>query len=255
MKRYSIVVPTYNRPEFIRRMLEYYSVVEGLPVVIGDGSTPEFRGHNLEVIETFRAKGMQITHYVPELPRDIPSGLAAPYGYGERIATCARMATTPYVQTIADDDFCAPEFLDEAASFLDRHRDYSVVTGYNCAFTLDRQEPHGRVTNWDLPAMRSASREEETTASRIARLEFGPRVSLDWAMQRRENWDPIGSCMMAAVNAALDPADPTDPKTTTFTLYYLFGLMADHGAWRSASSTGCRASRWRAISISRTPAG
>jgi hypothetical protein len=140
------------------------------------------------------------------------------------------MATTPYVQTIADDDFCAPEFLEEAASFLDRHPDYSVVTGYNCSFTLDRREPQGWITKWELPAMRSAARTEETAAARIARLEFGPRVSLDWAMQRRANWDPIGSGMMAAVNAALDPADPTDPRTTTFTLYYLFGLMADHGA-------------------------
>jgi glycosyltransferase domain-containing protein len=229
MKTYSLVVPTYNRPEFIRRLLGYYSTVDGLPILIGDGSTPEFRERNRAVIETFRGRGMQITHYVPTLPPEMRPGLEAPYGYAERIVACARMATTPYVQTLADDDFCAPEFLDEAASFLDRHPDYSVATGYNCAFTLDRQEPHGRVTNWDLPPMQSASRREDTASSRIAKLEFGPRVSLDWAMQRRENWEPIGAAMMAAVNAALDPTDPTDPKTTTFTLYYLFGLMADHG--------------------------
>ena len=224
----SLVVPTRNRPQFIRRLLSYYSRIQGLQIIIGDGSDPEFIEENQKIIAEFERMDFEIIHYTPDLPSQVPEGLAAPYGYAERIVTGVKLSDRPYIQTLADDDFCSPIFLLNSAKFLEKNSDFAISAGINCAFYIRNNTCYGPIEKWEIPKHDPGGRVEETAAARIGAFDFAPRLSLDWSFHRRENWDYMGKAMMESVEAVLDNDDTTDSKITANSLFNMYGLICDH---------------------------
>ena len=224
----SLVVPTKNRPQFIRRLLSYYSRLQGLQIIIGDGSDPEFMDENRKTIAEFERADFEIIHYTPELPRRVRKGFEAPYGYAERIVTGSNLSDRPYIQTLADDDFSTPEFLFNSVTFLEKNLEFAVSAGINCALYVQNNSCYGPIEKWEFSENSQEGRTEETAAARIGAFDFSPRLSLDWSFHRRENWDYMGKAMMESVESVLDTAETTDTKVTANSLFCMYGIICDH---------------------------
>src|SRR5258707_15834099 len=102
LSKVSLVVPTYNRPQFLRRVLSYHAKSNGLQIIFGDGSDAEHLAENKRVIASFSGTGLDIVHYTPELPSFVKPGLEGAYGYAERQVNGARLSSRPYINVCAD---------------------------------------------------------------------------------------------------------------------------------------------------------
>lgn len=243
----ALVVPTYNRPEFIHRLLSYHAQSSGLQIIIGDGSDPWNLAENKKIIAAFVDRGLEIVHYTPAVPSFVKPGLEGAYGYAERQVNGVKLSSRRFINTTADDDFVSPEFMTAAADFLNSNPDYSAVTGYVFGFSLDRPGAESWIASADFVPVRSTARSEPRAVDRIGRYEFVPMTKLEYAFFRRETFDAIGKTLLDVANKAQDPADATTPKITTFSLIYLYDLIADHIAlalgkvhWLPHLQAGCQ---------------
>jgi glycosyltransferase domain-containing protein len=232
LKDVALVIPTYNRPEFVHRTLAYHANSSGLQIVFGDGSDPSNIEENRKIIESFSAgKDVEVIHYIPQIPTFVKPGLAGPYGFIERQVNGAKLTKRKFIVVCGDDDFVSAEFMKEAAEYLTTHSDYSAAMGYIVPFELDRPGAIGSISDIKYPIVKSAPRAEKRAASRIALYEYQPHNALDFAFFRRDTFELIGDTLLALATAAQDPDDLTDPRVTAFTLLYLHNLVTDHIAF------------------------
>jgi glycosyltransferase domain-containing protein len=113
-----IVIPTMNRPDFIRRQLAYFAEVgSGHTLYLGDSSEGIHLEQMEEIIQRFR-KRVNIVHL--RLPGLDPM---------EAIRELLHHVNEPYSACSGDDDFQVPAALDRCAGFLDGHSDYSIAHG------------------------------------------------------------------------------------------------------------------------------
>jgi glycosyltransferase domain-containing protein len=111
----TIVIPTYERHNFLRRSMEYWGEFTGR-IIIVDSST---NGIELEL------PCLRDYIHVP--------GMSIP----EKLSLVINKIETKYCALCADDDFHAFDALDRAVSFLDDHQDFASVQGHYIAFSQD----------------------------------------------------------------------------------------------------------------------
>jgi glycosyltransferase domain-containing protein len=115
--RLTIVVPTFNRPRHLRRLLLLLKELGNpYPVLILDGSSAENQAKNREVQQEFE-KNVILKQY--------PQGLHL----GLRLADGVRQVKTEYMVFCADDDFVLPASIAECLKFLGEHPTYSAAMG------------------------------------------------------------------------------------------------------------------------------
>lgn len=133
MSQATIVLPTRNRPKFLRRALRYLASVGcRLPVVVTDSSDAGY----LSEVETAcqeqaRNLNLSIIHFPPAL--DFP----------EKIAASLEWVKTNYCVLLADDDFIVPSAIEKCVDFLEAHPDYVLAHGAAVSFRL---APGGDIT-------------------------------------------------------------------------------------------------------------
>lgn len=223
-----LVVPTYNRPQFVHRTLSYHAKSDGLQIAFGDGSDPEYLAENKRIIASFSGSGLDIIHYTPEVPSFVKPALKGPYGLIERMVNSGRLSSRSFVNICGDDDFVSPEFLAEAATFLTANGDFSAAIGYHWSFHLDAPGAVGRVVKEDLSHSHPKTRAELGAAARIGTYEIQGENALDFAFFRRSTYEAFGEPLLQLACKAQDQADPTSPRITAFTLLYLQNLISDH---------------------------
>lgn len=118
LNKLTLVIPSYNRPKYLLRSLQYWSnkaprilVFDASPEPI-DRSTLDRLGDNVIY-----------TH--------------APVSFKERFKMVGSKLKTPYVALLADDDFYLPSALDESIEYLEKHADYSACIGRPIGFRYD----------------------------------------------------------------------------------------------------------------------
>ncbi len=115
--RLTCLVPTYNRPEFLRRLFLFYQQFP-LPCsfLIADSSEPAAKVENQAIIQDARHT-LDITyrHFNVDLTTKCSQAL--------------QQVQTPYVVLCADDDYLLPLALQHCVEFLEDHPDYSVAQG------------------------------------------------------------------------------------------------------------------------------
>ena len=124
----SIIIPTHDRFEYLRRLLEYYREVKcphGL-VVADSSSRPMWESNDMLIASL--GKYLNITHQKC-LPR---------IGFVGKIAQALDSCGSTYAVLVGDDDFVIPETLTHCARFLDSHPKYSSVQGYLLKATKER---------------------------------------------------------------------------------------------------------------------
>lgn len=115
--RLTCLVPTYNRPEFLRRLLQFYRQ-HPMPCsfFVADSSRPDAAAENLAAIDQVR-NTIDITyrHFDAEVISKCRQAL-------EQICT-------PHVVFCADDDYLLPDAVERCLGFLESHPDYAVAQG------------------------------------------------------------------------------------------------------------------------------
>lgn len=114
LEEITIVIPTYNRPTYLKRVVDYWSVTD-IKIIIADGS---------DVIDT-SSFSKNIIYYHDNDSTPI-----------QRWLNAIRKVSTPYVAICADDDFYSITGINSCIEFLDNNKDYASVQGNAIEFTL-----------------------------------------------------------------------------------------------------------------------
>lgn len=127
---HTIVIPTYNRPQFLARLVGYYATREPqLKLLVLDSSRPEI------VAENARAVAER-------------GGIARHLGFPQTLPMVGKIArglaevTTAFVSLCADDDIVFPDGLRAATEFLAGHPDYVSAHGLYLNFRVAGAEVH-----------------------------------------------------------------------------------------------------------------
>ncbi len=115
-RQVTVVIPTYDRPEYIRRNLVYLSKMFPLPdlrVIIVDSSPNKAE----EVAEIVASYPVEYFKFDPEIL------------FAEKLLRGFQKVKTPCTVILADDDLLIPEGLSASVAFLLKNPDYSTASG------------------------------------------------------------------------------------------------------------------------------
>lgn len=115
----TIVIPTFNRPVYLRRLLRYYDRTGfSLPVIVADSSPDDVKAENEESIAACR--NLDVLHRAAYAPSLNPFN---------KIIDAIRPVSTPFVVCCADDDFLIPRGVRAAMAFLRSRPGFRVAQG------------------------------------------------------------------------------------------------------------------------------
>lgn len=124
MKLVTLIIPTYNRPDFLKRLLNYYNSFRfENRIIIADSSKPLNKKLNKKVIRFFPSLDIL---YLDNFPPTLVSH--------HKFAKIVEKVKTKYCVFCADDDFITPNGIKEAVYFLEHHPDYSCAHGSYISF-------------------------------------------------------------------------------------------------------------------------
>lgn len=129
----SLIIPTYNRPQFLARLLRYYRELNfPYTIVVADSSSAPACEANQNTVASLR--DVLSIHYELYRP-DISAAL--------KIAQALATVDTEYAVLCADKDFLVPRAIEQCAHYLDANPDYSVARGL-AAIIKSVETPSGR---------------------------------------------------------------------------------------------------------------
>lgn len=119
-----IIIPTYNRPDFLKRILGYYQIYgRNLKFIIADSSSPVNKSRNKKIIDSYsKLNILYMDKFSPNLSQH------------HKFAEVIQYARSKYVCFCADDDFIVPNGIKEAVDFLEKNPDYSAAHGTYISF-------------------------------------------------------------------------------------------------------------------------
>jgi len=126
MAKCTILIPTYNRPNRLRRILDYYNKYgKDFNIIIADSSSDNNKKINKKIISKFsKLDFLYIDKYSP-------TNLM----YHKLLDTINRVKTK-YSVLCADDDFITPNGINKSVNFLEKNQDFTVAQGYYISFYL-----------------------------------------------------------------------------------------------------------------------
>lgn len=126
MNKVDLFIPTFNRPEFLQRLLNYYQNSKvNYRIIVVDSSTPANKKINKRLILRFKKLDIK---YVDEFPSSMVSHIK----FGKML----KYAKSEFTVFCADDDFVVPKGIDDSVKFLEQHPDYIAAHGSYIAFYI-----------------------------------------------------------------------------------------------------------------------
>lgn len=126
----TLIIPTYNRPPFLARLLHYYSTQNtSLQFLILDSSTDENKALNQAAMAVLGKKAQHL---------DFPSDVSV----ATKLLEGLKQVKTPYCAFCADDDLVFIEGLIQAQSFLKENPSYVCVDGIYLNFNPQGKDLH-----------------------------------------------------------------------------------------------------------------
>lgn len=120
--KFTLIVPTYNRPVELSRLLGYLSQHKpSFPILVLDSSEPSIQQANLAATAKLDCD-IRVKSFEQKIP---------PW---EKFWRGAEIVETEYCSFCADDDLVMVESLDGLIGFLDRHTDHNVAQGWYFTF-------------------------------------------------------------------------------------------------------------------------
>lgn len=108
----TIIIPTHNREEFLKRILSYYAPHD-IKILVADSSQKRANVHVLAL-----NPNIEYFHY-PD------------FDFVEKMRDVVKKVQTPYIVMCADDDFIIPGAIYDCKSFLQHNTEYVTVDGKN----------------------------------------------------------------------------------------------------------------------------
>lgn len=139
MAKATILIPTYNRPNYLKWLLDYYHKYgSDFDIVVADSSSEENKKLNRKIILSFPDLNMQ---YIDKYPEK-----TAPY---HNFADMINYAKEKYCVFCADDDFIIPNGIKQAVDFLEKNPDFTVAHGYYMGFLLKKEKRKEKQFYWE----------------------------------------------------------------------------------------------------------
>lgn len=130
MAKITIIIPTYNRPDYLKRILNYYDSFperkDDFEFIVADSSSNGNKKINREIVSSL--KDFKVL-YLSNYPENIN-----PW---RKFADAVNYAKSEFCLFCADDDFIAPEGIIKSVIFLEKNPDFSVSHGNYLTFFLD----------------------------------------------------------------------------------------------------------------------
>lgn len=128
--KYTIIIPTYNRPEYLKRLMSYYDDFNvECKIIIADSSTNENKNLNKNICSLF--PNLNILHL-----DDYPSAIDPT----EKIANSIKQVSSEYSVLCADDDFIVPNGIQQSIDFLEQNADYTIAYGVYLTFQIKQNK-------------------------------------------------------------------------------------------------------------------
>jgi len=117
MTKITILILTYNRPNRLKRLIDYYSGYNiDYNIIIADSSSTENKVLNKETISSF--PNLKILHL------DVYSDKINPL---HKLVDAIKYTKTKYCLFGADDDFITPNGINQSVDFLENNQDFTVA--------------------------------------------------------------------------------------------------------------------------------
>jgi glycosyltransferase domain-containing protein len=114
----TLIIITYNREYYIKRLLEYYKSINfDQKIIVTDASDRHIAERNKKLYNKIKET------------IDLSVKFSYGQGYVESISSILGDITTPYSIMNPDDDFLIPSALAKMATFLDKNKNYQAVNG------------------------------------------------------------------------------------------------------------------------------
>lgn len=120
----TLVIPTYNRPDFLNRILIFYNSYNiKYKIIVADSSYLVNKKLNKRIVQLFpHLNILYLDHFPSKL---IPH---------RKYAQMFEFVKTEYCVFCADDDFIVPEGIEKAYEFLEKNPDYQAAHGTYMSF-------------------------------------------------------------------------------------------------------------------------
>jgi len=138
VKRYTILIPNYNRPNYLRRLLSYYNKFgENYNMIIADSSSNENKKINKNIISKFSKLNIfYIDKYSPTVK-----------GH-QKFLEAINQVKTKYSVFCADDDFITPNGINQSVDFLEKNPDFSCAHGHYISFYFGTNKMGRKILYW-----------------------------------------------------------------------------------------------------------
>lgn len=130
----TIIVPTFNRADFLARLLAYYAQVQFQGhILIGDASDHEQAALVRKTAEEYQ-DGLKVHyHHLPGI------------SIAQTVFLLNSFIQTPFVALIGDDDFLVVKGLCQCVDFLNNHPDYIAANGCGGLLLVEDGMAYGKI--------------------------------------------------------------------------------------------------------------
>ena len=133
----TIIIPTFNRYNFLKRLLTYYdSFNKKLNIFIADSSSISNNDKDLESL--LNNKNINYLKF----PSDISPT--------KKIFQSLKQIKSKYVVICADDDFIITKAIEKSVEFLEQNPDYSCTHGFYAQYTVKKENLDNMKIYWNI---------------------------------------------------------------------------------------------------------
>lgn len=176
-KRLTIIIPTYNRSEYLKRLLEYLNDYKNIRpnILVLDSSCEESKKINTNIVNIFNNLNIKYIQFDYKID------------YFEKINLGIERVKTEYVCLCADDDFIAEEGIEKSLEVLNKDKSLFSVKGKNLYYiqTKDKLKEYDFFTGLYY----------ENPLKRLEKITQGNVVTLIYQVFRTDKFKKLHSFM------------------------------------------------------------
>ncbi len=137
----TIIIPTFNRPYCLGRILEYYDKCgKDFEIIVADSSSDENKEKNKKIIALFTNLNIS---YLSDYPSEIN-----PF---QKWCDALNRVESKYCVFCADDDFITPNGIDQSVGFLEKNPKFTTAHGRYIHFELKDDKTGKPQFYWKTP--------------------------------------------------------------------------------------------------------
>ena len=137
---YTIIIPTFNRPECLKRLLNYYEDSgENCNVIVADSSSDENKKKNEKTITSLKKVNVL---YLDKYSSD--------YDPLHKIADALTKVKKKYCVLCGDDDFITVNGINKSVNFLEGNNDFSCAQGVSVGFFIEKDDKENKKISWTI---------------------------------------------------------------------------------------------------------